>query len=235
MKIIIPSKGRADLLADKAFRLFPDASVCVGKSEVAEYQKVTKDLLVHPDKVVGIGPLRQWVLDHVDDPCVVMVDDDVKCVYNVTGFYKERYDDPQVAMAVLERTAILAGDAGCRVFGFNQAWDVRKYNPFKPFVLNGWTGGIIGFVGRDLRYDTSLLLRADIDFCLQSLQRHRIVMIENRWLFVHDRFTGAGGNALQRSSARHEKEIAYLRRKWGAHLAIRKAKNTIRLMVQVER
>jgi hypothetical protein len=25
-------------------------------------------------EVVGIGPLRQWVLDHVDDPCVDKID-----------------------------------------------------------------------------------------------------------------------------------------------------------------
>jgi len=77
MKIIIPSKGRANVLQDKAFRLFPEATLCVGDDEVNAYRKVSSNLLVHPASVVGIGPLRQWVLDHVDDPCVVMVDDDV--------------------------------------------------------------------------------------------------------------------------------------------------------------
>ncbi len=235
MKIIIPTKGRADTVADKSLRLFPDATLCVGGDEAAVYRKVSNRLLIHPPEVVGIGPLRQWILDNVKDRCVVMVDDDVKHVYSIVGFYKERFDDPDVAQAIVERSAILAMDAGVRVFGFNQAWDVRKYNPFKPFVLNGWTGGVIGIVGRELRYDTSLLLRADIDFCLQSLVRDRIVLIENRYSFVHDRFAGRGGNAAQRSSERHAREIAYLRRKWGAHLDVRQVKRTTRLIVRVDR
>ena len=37
---------------------------------------------------------------------------------------------------------------------------------------------IVGVVGRELRYDTSLILRADIDFCLQSLLRDRIIMLD---------------------------------------------------------
>ena len=90
MKIIIPTRGRADVIGDKALCLFPDATLCVGEDEVDAYGAVSDrpcsakplrgakhELLVHPGNVVGIGPLRQWVLDHVDDPCVVMVDDDV--------------------------------------------------------------------------------------------------------------------------------------------------------------
>lgn len=30
MQIIIPSKGRSDVIADKALRLFPDATLCIG-------------------------------------------------------------------------------------------------------------------------------------------------------------------------------------------------------------
>ena len=72
MKIIIPTKGRANIIHEKALRLFPDATRCIGEDEVEAYGRHSSNLLVHPKDVVGIGPLRQW-----DDPCVVMVDDDV--------------------------------------------------------------------------------------------------------------------------------------------------------------
>jgi len=235
MKIIIPTRGRAATIGDKALRLFPDATLCVGKDEVDAYAKVSDRLLVHPAKVVGIGPLRQWVLDHVEDPCVVMVDDDMTHVYSQVGFHKWRIEDAETARAIVERMAILAADAGVRVFGFNQAARPLTYANFRPFGLDTWVGGLIGIIGRELRYDTSLLLRADIDFCLQSLLHDRIVLVDGRYSFIHTRFAGGGGNAANRSSERHQQEIAYLRRKWRPYLDVVQAKGTTRLVVRVVR
>jgi hypothetical protein len=235
MKIVIPTRGRADVIGKKALRLFPDATLCVGADEVEPYRRLSADLLVHPPEVTGIGPLRQWVLDHVEDPCVVMVDDDVTHAYSQVGFHKERIEDAGTARALVERMAILAQDAGARVFGFNQAARPLTYANFRPFSLATWVGGIIGIIGRELRYDTRLLLRADIDFCLQSLQRDRFVMVDGRFSFIHTRFGGGGGNARQRSAERHAQEIAYLRRKWGPYLDVVQAKGTTRLVVRVRR
>jgi hypothetical protein len=235
MKIIIPTRGRADVIGAKALRLFPDATLCVGADEVDAYARHSGNLLVHPADVVGIGPLRQWVLDHVDDPCVVMVDDDVTHVYSQVGFHKERIEDADTARAIVERLAILAQDAGVRVFGFNQAARPLTYANFRPLSLDTWVGGVIGIIGRELRFDQRLLLRADIDFCLQSLLHDRIVLVDGRFSFIHTRFAGAGGNARQRSSERHAREMAYLKRKWGPHLDIVQAKGTTRLVVRVKR
>jgi hypothetical protein len=235
MKIVIPSKGRATVLREKALRLFPDAVICVGDDEVEPYTKVSSNLLVHPAGVVGIGPLRQWVMDHVNDPVVVMVDDDVTHVYSQVGFHKRRIEDPDTARAIVERLAIMAVDAGARVFGFQQAARPLTYANFRPFSVNTWVGGLVGIVGRELRYDTSLLLRADIDFCLQSLMLDRFVLVDGRYSFIHTRFAGAGGNARQRSAERHEQEIRYLRRKWGPYLDVVQAKGTTRLVVRVVR
>ncbi len=235
MKIVIPTKNRADIIGDKALRLFPDATLCVGAAEVDAYAPLSDNLLVHPDDVVGIGPLRQWVLDHVDDPCVVMVDDDVTHVYSQVGFHKLRIQDADTARCMVERMAILAADCGARVFGFNQAARPLAYANFRPFSLNTWVGGVVGIIGRELRYDTTLWLRADIDFCLQSLLRDRIVLVDGRYSFIHTRFGGSGGNAAQRSSERHEREIAYLRRKWGPYLDVVQAKGTTRLVLRVQR
>jgi hypothetical protein len=235
MKVIIPTKGRADVIGEKALRLFPDATLCVGEDEVDAYAKVSSNLLVHPASVVGIGPLRQWVLDHVDDPCVVMVDDDVTHVYSQVGFHKLRIEDADTARALVERTAIAAADAGARVFGFQQAARPLTYANFRPFSVNTWVGGLVGIIGRELRYDTSLLLRADIDFCLQSLMHDRFVLVDGRYSFIHTRFAGAGGNARQRSAERHEQEIRYLKRKWGKYLDVVQAKGTTRICVRVDR
>lgn len=235
MKIVIPSKGRAGVIGQKALRLFPDALVCVGADEAERYAPVTGKLLVHPPEVVGIGPLRQWILDNIADPTVVMVDDDVKYIVSQVGFKGRRFDDPDTARAIVERLAIVAEDAGARVFGFYQGGGPLNYSNARPFSFNHWVGGVVGIVGRELRYDTSLILRADIDFCLQSLLRDRIIMLDCRYCFIHTRFAGAGGNAANRSSERHAREIAYLRRKWGPYLNVVQAKGTTRLVVKVRR
>ena len=235
MKIVIPSRGRAGLIARKALRLFPDAVVCIGSDEVDAYAALTDNLLLHPPEVTGIGPLRQWVLDNVEDPTVVMVDDDVKYVVSQVGFRSRRLDDADAARAIVERLAVLAQEAGARVFGFYQGGGPLNYSNCRPFSFNHWVGGVVGVVGRELRYDTSLILRADIDFCLQSLLRDRIIMLDCRYSFIHTRFAGTGGNAANRSSQRHAEEIAYLRRKWGPYLKVVQAKGTTRLVVKVRR
>jgi hypothetical protein len=235
VKIVIPTRGRAAVIGQKALRLFPDATLCIGEDEVEAYAKVSDRLLVHPASVIGIGPLRQWVLDHVDDRCVVMVDDDVTHCYSRVGFHKVRIEDAPTCQALIERLAILAQDAGVRVFGFCQGERSLAYSNHEPFSLNTWVGGIIGVIGRELRFDTSLLLRADIDFCLQSMLYDRIVLVDARYSFIHTRFGGGGGNAANRSSESHEKEIAYLLRKWSPYLEHVRAKGTTRLVVKVKR
>lgn len=235
MKIVIPSRGRSKEIQDGALRLFPNATVCVGESEAKDYEYFCPKLLVHPDNVEGIGPLRQWIIDNVEDEIVVQVDDDVHTVYSICGLTKRTYHDPQVAARIVATTAICAKDAGCKVFGFNQAWDVRKFRPYKPFQLNTWVGGVVGVIGKERRYDISLKLRADIDFCLQSLLKDRIVWSEQRYSFVHKRWSGRGGNAEMRSEERHKQEMEYLQKKWGKYVSFQEKKTAVRMVMHVER
>ena len=235
MKVIIPSKGRSDIIGDRTLRLFPDATVCVGDDEVDDYSKVTQRLLVHPANVMGTGPLRNWIMDNVDDPCVVMVDDDMKRMYSQVGFHKRAIEDPATIQAIVERLAIVAADAGIRVFGFNQCSTPMSYSNCKPFSVNTWVSGLVGIIGRELRYDESLLLRADIDFCLQSFIRDRIVLCDGRYVCQFGLFAGKGGNSILRSKERHERETAYLKRKWGKYLDVVNAKDTTRIVLHVER
>ena len=235
MRVVIPSRQRVDTIRTHALSLFPDALVCVAQSEAPAYRTVTRQLLVHPDAVAGIGPLRQWILTNVDDDVVFMVDDDVSGLYSLVGTHRRRLAQPVDIRRVVENTAHCAAGAGARVFGFSQSWDVRKFLPQKPVALTGWVGGAIGLIGRPAIYDTSLLLRADIDACLTSLLKHRLIYRDDRFGFEHRRFGGTGGNALSRSEAQHAREIAYLKRKWGPHLKTQPTKTTLRLIVDVPR
>jgi len=236
LAIICISRRRADTIGKYTLALAPFATVCIGADEVRAYQGVSSaSLLTHPKDVVGIGPLRQWVLDHVPSRAVIMLDDDISKVYSLVGDFAKRISDPLDVLAILQQTAIVAEGVGARIFGFNQAWDVRKYHPLAPFSLNAWVGGVIGFIGRDIHFDQRLKLRADIDACLQSLRAHRIVWQDSRFAFEHKRFAGKGGNSAVRSHDQHERELAILREKWGAHLQVREGKTAVRLTIHVDR
>lgn len=234
MRIVIPSRGRARTISDKALRLFPDALVCVHQREVDSYARALADSQLLAHDVEGLGVIRQWILDHVDERVIVMADDDVAHCWSVAGAHARRLDDPVIVRQVLETSADCAEAAGARLFGFNQG-SIVKYRPQEPFKFDTWVGGVIGIIGRELRYDPVCRLHDDIDLCLQSLLKHRIIWQDQRFVFGHAVFSNTGGNAAARSTAQHDREIAYLQRKWGAHLTPRATKGTVRLVLKVER
>jgi len=235
--IVIASKGRASICAKGAGKLFPSALICIGEDERKIYKGFFPDgrVLVHPSNVTGIGPVRQWILDNVKNDIIIFVDDDIKHFYSQTGLRKRRFECPETAEAVLLKTALAAKDSGAKLFGFSQSARQLNYNGTKPIAHCGWVGGIVGIIGRTLSYDTKLLLRADVDLCLQSLVKNRFIWIDNRFCFVHKRFNDTGGNAINRSAERHEAEIAYLKKKWKGHLQIKQTKSQTILQIKVER
>lgn len=237
LRVVIPSRKRVRILANRALSLFPDAMVTVAESEMDDYRSIVDvaRLVPHPDSVTGIASIRQWVLDNFDDECILFVDDDVYQLISLVGYSYSKISSPAHAMRVALNTANIAREMGTVVFGFNQAFDVRKFVPQKPFLLHSWAGGVIGIIGRDFRYDPALRLRADIDFCLQVLYDRRITYIENRIAFVHKRFGLTGGNAVNRSAERNQQELDYLQRKWGKYLEVVQSKGTTLLKLHVQR
>jgi len=237
MKFIVISKGRANSVYGKTLRLVPDALVCVAESEAKDYRKALPafKIITHPDDVVGIGPLRNWVTTNVSDGTCIMLDDDISCVYDQSQLRKIRIEDPQHCMAILERTAIVAQEAKVRLFGYTQMARPLAYKPFEPISLSTWMGGVVGVNGKDPIWDESLLLRADIDACLRSIMKDRIVLVDSRYCWIHARFEGKGGNNTLRSSARHQAEIGRLLLRWGRYLKVKKEKGTTRLVIRVVR
>lgn len=237
LAIVIPSRKRARRVL-KAARLFKSPYVCVAESEFQDYSSAgCKNLVSHPDDISGIGKIRNWILNHFDEAVVVMVDDDVSGLWCNVAETGKLIDNPNQITAIVSNAANIAADLGAHIFGFSQTWDVRKYSPLKPFSLCTWLGGVIGFVGRSesIRY-SSHPLRVDIDYCLQSLLHHRIVWQDNRFGFIQNRFSGAGGNSLNRSRAQDELEVNYLRKKWGKYIEFSPLRSSnLRIKINVKR
>jgi hypothetical protein len=224
VKVVIPSKGRADQIAGESLFLFPDAYVLVDEAEAKDYSKVVKRnrLLTHPG-LTTLSAIRNNMLDQIGKvDALVTADDDVVNLKAMVGWYARSRRDPDVCRDLLEVTAQCAGDAGCSIFGFNQNSNPQHYKPFDPIKLVGWVGSVFGFVGEHgLRFDERLVCHQDVDIALQALQRDRIIWCEDRWCFVNKRFTNRGGLTGQRSQAAYTEAHAMMRHKWGPYVVFR--------------
>lgn len=240
LRVIIPSRGRSKECRH-ALRLFPGATVLVHDYEYDLYRDALPDgtEIVQHSLDGGIAPIRQWAMDNFDEEALLFVDDDVRYLKVVAGFKTASrvIRDPRAIAQVAENAAYIAGEIGAPIFGFAQtSGDVRKYKPTDPINMSGWVGSVIGVYGRKIDYDTTLRMRADIDFCMRALLQERIIFVDTRFAFVHHKmFAHKGGNAHMRSQERSEREIGVLKQRWGDLIQVKEAKTTIRIVVRVKR
>lgn len=233
---VILSRGRAEAIS--THKLVENVVLVVPRSEFNDYKKTTKlpKIVKAPDDIHGAGPVRNWILRHFKEKVVVMFDDDITHMTVATHEHCCRISDPEIIDTVIETTAVCAMDAGCKFFGFDQkGGDVRKFKNNKPFILNGYAGGVMGFIGRDLYLDENVRLHDDADFGLQQMLINRIIWKDDRFGFAQKRFCNSGGNSLYRTKAANDQEMKYLRVKWGDHIRFKKAKHAITTHTIVDR
>lgn len=204
-------------------------------NEVEQYQHTGLPIDTIPPEIVGLGPVRNWVLDNYQEETIVMIDDDITnlwCTCRESGYAVK---DPDAIDALLRSTALLAKDLGTSCFGYQQAWDVRKYRPSQPFSFTSWVGGVIGVIGRKYRFMENQKFKVDIDYCLQVLQGDRVVLRENRYSFVQVRNMNTGGNSKYRTKEAVEIEFNRLKRKWGKYIKVRFTKSGETTTIHVDR
>jgi len=146
-----------------------------------------------------------------------MADDDITNVYCITGKRARRIEDPETVYQVIAQAARCAKDLGTAAFGFNQAWDVRKYHPAEPFSLTGWAGGVVGVIGRELRFLEDQKFRVDVDFFLLNMLHRRIIWKDERFSFYQVRETNRGGNSQFKTTEALNREIRKLQNRWGRY------------------
>lgn len=73
IKLLILSRGRSDAVSTA--NLLPDwVEMLVPVSEVEEYTKrYANPILTIPDEIMGLGPVRNWVLDNFKENIVIMI------------------------------------------------------------------------------------------------------------------------------------------------------------------
>ena len=233
IRIIILSRGRYNTITTT--NILPDwIEVLVPESEYSSYkQRLENPLLTIPDEIEGLGAVRNWVLDNFKERTIIMLDDDIKRLYSLTGEYSEEIDDKEEVVQVLINTAVMANDMGVKVFGYNQT-DIRKYNATEPFRLSTWIGGVIGVIGRRYRFRQDKF-KVDIDYCLQNLLDERILLQDARYLFSQLRDNNIGGNSIFRTEEGYNKSVETLKRKWGDCIKVKNHKGQLHISLNVAR
>jgi hypothetical protein len=163
-----------------------------------------------------------------------MYDDDVTALRTLAGL-RNRHLSPEEARAVVENTAYCAAGAGARLFGWNQRPDPRVLARNNPISVVHWVGGVVGVIGKEVRWDELLRFKCDIDCCLNELMNNRIIWHDSRFSFIQARDKNLGGNSLFRSPERIEAEKRYLQKKWRAHISIDTYQSQDRVRMHVER
>lgn len=186
-----------------------------------------------PDDVVGLGKVRNWCLDNYSETTVIMVDDDLYRIYDLTGDDSRLVCDKDEALAIILSLSGVAKDMGVHWFGFRNL-DIRKYSNFGPFALNESPSGIVGVIGRKYRFRDDKY-KVDIDMTLQNLLSDRICLVDRRYSVLNKMMGGAGGNTSTRTEAEFKRSVQSLKDRWGEYLSISWTKSDISIRLNVPR
>lgn len=237
IRLLVISRSRYKSIKKNTCKIFPDwVEVLVPESEKALYAKeIPNPLLTVPDEIVGLGALRNWVLDNFPEETVIMIDDDIQRIYSLTGVRSRIIKSKEEAVQILINAAIMCKDAGLHCFGFSQT-DIRKYRGTEPFGLVSWIGCVVGVVGRKYRFRNDKF-KVDIDYCLQNLATDRVLWIDNRYYFAQNRDNNMGGNSIWRTEEELQKSVETLQKKWGVYIKIsnKKHANNVKISLNVAR
>jgi hypothetical protein len=243
IETVMVSRKRAGW-ANEGLALFPDATLCIGESEVEEYRKHCGSdvkIVTHPDDVVGLGRLRQWVATHFSGEVLVQVNDDVrglKCCVGKTG---RTIRDPESIRLLVRNLAEVTKGFGLSVFSFGATADPKRTNILDPFYFTRIDCALFGMIGRPHVFDENVAQLDDLALSLQALRDDRAVVCDRRFGLVRKAQCGGtagvvtGGNAVSRSADSLDKELAYLQKKWGGAFTIKKRATTVTTAVNVRR
>lgn len=196
--------------------------------EVSEIVEIPHDLR-------GMPRIRNWVLDRFEEEALFMLDDDLAALEERTHETVRVIQEPAEVEQIIDNTYICAKDAGARVFGFGVDHKVFHFRANLPFLLNVWTDQGWGIIGKDLRFDEHQTVKEDIDLCLLSLLRHRIVWIDNRYAWRGVKRGNVGGLSTYRTIERDRQDAEYLQHKWGRYLRLTRKQSVMGISVGVPR
>jgi hypothetical protein len=162
MKVVIPSKGRAEKITTNKF--FNEVTLCVEPQEKDLYNFPK---IVLPENNKGIGYSRKFIVDNFPSEKVIAIADD-----DITGFYevvngKLIYADVPNLMLVLEKkmSEMKLGAVGMSTRQNN--WYSKKEFILNKKMFNFGMFNLELMRERKINYDPNLTLFEDIDLLIQ--------------------------------------------------------------------
>jgi len=218
MAIVVPSRKRVQNMP-LIRELLPSAIICVDEREAADYaaEVPQKHLLLHPPMEIA-ATVRNWMVDNISAPILVMIDDDFRGVRVTTGSQRFISDHEEI-LAILENAATCCEDLGRTTFCFSGTPNTTIIKPdFKPIVPVQPVFRAFGIMGaaRHRKWSTALPGRADLDWTLRTLLLDRAVYADVRFFFdCGPVFSGRGGNVGLITPQGFEEATRKIRQAWG--------------------
>lgn len=225
MKVIIPSKHRANVIGSHTLRWFPEAVVCVEDSEAGDYRGLGVDLLLHPP-LPGLPAIINWILacPELTEPRLAIVDDDLMAIHSIVDAKPVPIEDPSDIAAIVENCCDMAEGFGARLWGFSCNRRPDSNYAFKPFSLAARISSFRGISERNLRLDESFLRHDDADLTLNELLINRVVFRDDRFNFnFRPVFKTAGGSAEAYRDTQQQEEEERLKARWGNYVTFVKS------------
>ena len=82
-------------------RLFPSATLVVPESEISSYAHIPLEKVGIPDAISGVSAVRNWIVAHFPEECLVMMDDDISAAMCMVAL--------KVRKLSVEETAVMVG------------------------------------------------------------------------------------------------------------------------------
>lgn len=234
IKVVIISRGRAENVVTS--KLLPNyIEIVVPSSQADDYRKNNPNPVVEiPDECLGLGKTRNWCLDNFKEETVIMCDDDIHAVYDITGFEAERLSPEAVVQAIISLT-VVARDMGVHWFGYSID-SIKYFSPQEPFLFVRSPSAIVGMNGRNYRFRDDKY-KVDFDMTLQNLLVDRICLVDKRTQVINKMMLGKGGNTTDRTMEKFKESLDSLTDRWGKYIKVdtKKNHNDISLSIKVTR
>ena len=223
MKILIPSLGRSETIADVlSLTGMKDVKIYVKKHEIKDYKKYIPDHMIHivPDDKIGLGAIRNFLVEqHRDENYFVILDDDVTGITYRFSDKMELIQNPKHFREILRNSYQVALDLETPVFTYSANQNPAMYTQLDHFTFSGNVPschGIIPHLLGDIQYDPRLIVMNDYDIALQCKYHKRILFVDKRYnLQFSGKWFNKGGSSTLRTKELLQKCSRILQKKWG--------------------
>jgi hypothetical protein len=209
-------------------RLLPDALICVDESEADEYAACCEGrLLVHP-QMSGLPKIRNWIHANVEADYIAHIDDDFRQVLSQVSVFgnKRKITRAEEITVLIENAVQTLIDLGSTAYCWSRTNNSTMARPeLSSFGFDGPPLGSAFVVKRTaMKWDESLISRADVDYSLRVLLTDRHLICDKRFYWdVGAIFQGSGGNAGLVTDERRQEDKRRLLAKWAPHLSFEAA------------